>query len=200
MNRPHVTHPTSVLRQERIRRNWRQQDLAEQLGTTVATIQRWEQGSQQPGPYFRVKLCDLFGKSAEELGLLATAAPSVLPASEDATAWCLPFLRNPYFTGREHLLAQVHTLLSRQPTRAALTQAYGVQGLGGIGKTQLAVEYAHQYRNTYRAVLWMQAETHASILASFGPMAAALRLTTPPDADAPKVVAAVLSWLNTHAG
>lgn len=57
----------SRLRQERILRNWRQQDLADHLGTTVVTIRRWERGSQQPSAYFRVKLCALFGKSAEEL-------------------------------------------------------------------------------------------------------------------------------------
>jgi transcriptional regulator with XRE-family HTH domain len=58
------------LRQERHRLNWRQLDLAEQLGTTVVTVKRWERGTQQPGAYFRMKLCSLFGKSAEELGLL----------------------------------------------------------------------------------------------------------------------------------
>lgn len=58
------------LRQERIRRNWRQQDLADELGTTVTTVKRWERGSQQPSAYFCTKLCTLFGKSAEELGLL----------------------------------------------------------------------------------------------------------------------------------
>lgn len=58
------------LRQERHRLNWRQLDLAEQLGTTVVTVKRWERGIQQPSAYFRMKLCTLFGKSAEELGLL----------------------------------------------------------------------------------------------------------------------------------
>lgn len=58
------------LRQERIARNWRQQDLAEQLGTTAVTVKRWERGSQQPSAYFRLKLCALFDKSAEELGLV----------------------------------------------------------------------------------------------------------------------------------
>jgi len=81
------------IRQERIRRNWRQQDLADQLGTTVVTIQRWERGSQQPSVYFRLKLCELFGKSAEELGLfpvtdpednkLASSPVEMQPASED---------------------------------------------------------------------------------------------------------------------
>lgn len=74
------------IRQERIRRNWRQQDLADQLETTVVTIQRWERGAQQPSAYFRVKLCALFDKSAEELGLLPAADPqdneSNLPPAE----------------------------------------------------------------------------------------------------------------------
>ena len=59
------------LRQERIRRNWRQQELANQLGTTVSTIQRWERGSQQPSAYFRIKLCALFGKSIRFLRHMA---------------------------------------------------------------------------------------------------------------------------------
>src|SRR5215471_14368112 len=70
------------LRQERIQHNWRQHDLAEQLGTSVATIQRWERGSHQPSAYFRVKLCALFGKSTQELGFVPDYSP---PASFPAT-------------------------------------------------------------------------------------------------------------------
>lgn len=106
------------LRQERIRRNWRQQDLADRLGTTLTTIQRWERGNQQPSAYLRVKLCALFGKSAEELGLVEVN-PSPLPGtqeegletvqvysstSEVPGLWTVPYLRNPHFTGRDDLL------------------------------------------------------------------------------------------------
>jgi transcriptional regulator with XRE-family HTH domain len=62
------SHWNDRLRQERVARNWRQLDIAEQLGTAVLTIKRWERGSQRPSAYFRVRLCALFGKSAEELG------------------------------------------------------------------------------------------------------------------------------------
>jgi tetratricopeptide (TPR) repeat protein/transcriptional regulator with XRE-family HTH domain len=200
MTQSQDAHPINQLRQERIRRSWRQQDLAELLGTTVATIKRWEHSRQQPSQYFQVKLYDLFGKSAMELGLLFEEPSSTDPASEDATPFSLPFLRNPYFTGRKQLLAHLYTLLTRQPARAALTQAYSVHGLGGVGKTQLAVEYAHQYRSAYRAVLWMQAETQASLMASFGQIASALHLPEYKEADDPKLVTAVLTWLNTHSG
>ena len=65
------------LRQERIRRNWRQREVAEMLGTTTVTVTRWESGNHLPSAYFRVKLCALFGKSAQELGF----APRDLSAS-----------------------------------------------------------------------------------------------------------------------
>jgi len=52
------------LRQSRIERNWRQQDVADQLGVALVTMQRWERGYQQPSAYYRVKLSALFGVSA----------------------------------------------------------------------------------------------------------------------------------------
>jgi len=44
-------------RWQRIGRNWRQQDLADQLGVTIITVQRWERGSQHPSAYYRARLC-----------------------------------------------------------------------------------------------------------------------------------------------
>src|SRR2546423_2094581 len=200
MNTSSGTHATSRLRQERIARNWRQMDLAEHLGTTVGTIKRWERGSQQPGPYFRVKLCALFDKSAEELGLLTQEQPIPTPLPPVAGVWSLPFLRNPFFTGREELLAQLHTVLTQEPTKAALTRAYAVHGLGGIGKTQLAIEYAYQHRRAYQAVLWVQAQTQTSLMFSFSRIATALSLPEHTTDDHQQMVAAVLAWLNRQRG
>src|SRR5438552_5907146 len=76
------------LRQERIRRNWRQREVAEQLGTTPVTVTRWESGSHQPSPYFRVKLCALFGKSEQELGFIESnilSTPDEESASDEAS-------------------------------------------------------------------------------------------------------------------
>jgi hypothetical protein len=52
----------------------------------------------------------------------------------------IPFERNPLFTGREEVLERLHTTLRAGKT-TALTQA--ISGMGGIGKTQTAVEYAY---------------------------------------------------------
>ena len=59
MNPSNTTPWKDRLRQERIARNWRQQDLADQLLTSVLTIQRWERGSHRPSAYFRLKSAEL---------------------------------------------------------------------------------------------------------------------------------------------
>src|SRR6266581_4936181 len=58
------------LRYERERRGWSQADLAERVNSDFKTVHRWETGKSVPRPYHRQLLCDLFGKNAEELGLI----------------------------------------------------------------------------------------------------------------------------------
>ena len=83
MSRAESEHWSERLRQERIRRNWRQKDLADQLGATIVTVKRWEQGRCLPSNYFRQKLCILFEQSAEALGFPSEGSPStVSPAIE----------------------------------------------------------------------------------------------------------------------
>ncbi len=62
--------PNHCLRYEREARGWTQQYVAEQLGADMNIVSRWECGERKPGPYYRQKLCALFGKSALELGLV----------------------------------------------------------------------------------------------------------------------------------
>src|SRR5689334_18605677 len=63
--------PNHRLRAARAERHWTQLDVARALGVSNLTISRWELGTQQPVPFFREKLCALFGQSARELGLLS---------------------------------------------------------------------------------------------------------------------------------
>jgi DNA-binding XRE family transcriptional regulator len=62
--------PNRRLKQARELRGWSQAKVAELIGTDATTVSRWERGLFLPTPYFREKLCGIFSKNAEELGLL----------------------------------------------------------------------------------------------------------------------------------
>ncbi len=179
------------LRDARVERGWSQQELADQIGTTSVNVSRWENGSTFPTPYFRQRLCEVFGKTPAELGLL-------LPSSHSSKVWNIPNARNPFFTGREPLLALLHKRLSTART-AALTHPQALYGLGGIGKTQTAAEYAFRYGDEYTHVFWMRAATRETLVADFVTLAELLDLPEKDEQDQPRMVAAVKRWLAAHA-
>lgn len=75
----------------------------------------------------------------------------------------MPLKPNPHFVGREDELRQLETHL-RAGSPTAIGQVAAATGLGGIGKTQLAVEYAHRYVPRYPGgVFWLDMEDEKAI-------------------------------------
>jgi transcriptional regulator with XRE-family HTH domain len=70
--------PNVLLRHERQLRGWSQAHLAEQIDVPDYYISRWERGEVLPSPYYQQKLCEVFGKTAQELGMLQIT-PLTLP-------------------------------------------------------------------------------------------------------------------------
>lgn len=66
--------------------------------------------------------------------------------------------RNRHFTGRETLLNELRKSLTETTRAAVVPLPQALQGLGGVGKTQLAVEYAWAYRGHYDLVCWIAAD------------------------------------------
>jgi hypothetical protein len=96
--------------------------------------------------------------------------------------------RNPHFTGRDQLLEGLRELLGGGA--AALVV---VHGLGGVGKTQLALEYAHRHAEGYELVWWVPSETR--LLATSGLAELALRLGLPARAEQAEQAAQALAEL-----
>jgi tetratricopeptide (TPR) repeat protein len=131
----------------------------------------------------------------EEVSFLpASAAHEALP-----TIWDIPLARNPFFVGRDQELEDLHMQLQRSNT-AAIGQTRAISGLGGIGKTQIAVEYAYRYFQDYQAVLWARADSNESLNSSYGRIAMLLDLLEKDTREQEIIVEAVKTWLRRHQG
>ena len=88
--------------------------------------------------------------------------------------WNVP-PRNLAFTGREALLASVRAAL--ESGDRAVVQA--LQGMGGVGKTQLAIEYAHRFGGGYDIVWWLNAENADLLGEQFAALGTDLQCVAP---------------------
>jgi tetratricopeptide (TPR) repeat protein/transcriptional regulator with XRE-family HTH domain len=186
----------------RTRADLSQQQLADQLGKTRRAVAAWEAGEYLPKAKGDVlSIARILKLDEEETTILLTAA-GMDPL---LSLWNVPYHRNPYFTGRDELLQQLDQYLappermaSAGSRRVALTQPHAVTGLGGIGKTQIAVEYAYRSSELgrYTHTLWVNAATKESILASFVEIAALLpAFAGRNETDQSKLIEAVKRWL-----
>jgi hypothetical protein len=81
--------------------------------------------------------------------------------------------RNMNFTGREQLLAQLRQAITTGRT-AVLPHA--LHGIGGVGKTQVTIEYAYRNRGAYDVIWWIPADQPTLVQSSLAALAPYLNL------------------------
>lgn len=166
-----------------------------------------------PEPRIRTKIClDLVGKHEEQardlLLELASehARPDIAQQARTPVAaetrypgnlpevWNVP-TRNPFFTGRECILSNIHTtFLQNRVSQPLRPQA--VTGISGLGKTQIAVEYAYLYHQQYTYVLWLHLPPHLKYAEDLKLLAKLLNVA---EGDGQSQIEGVKDWLRTHA-
>ncbi len=163
------------------------------LGTGAAVAQAHELGRNA------ILWAGFAGHEAPRLFVRPGARPRPFRRRAEAGGpWTVPAVRNPFFSGREEVLAELRSRLEASGPGAA---AQAVTGLGGIGKTQVVAEYCHRYRDRYPAgVLWVEAATSRSLNDGYGDLARRLGLVADEEADAGRARRAVLDWLHRHDG
>ena len=168
------------LKHERGLRGWSQQDLAEKLGCDTKTVNRWESAKSLAQPYYRQKLVELFGKNAEELGLVGEnhneggKSPAALSSMKtnhisitDSQHQQLvkeagAHTRNDLCQTDWGEAPSTQIFYGRDKELAKLEhwlagdhcQMIAILGIGGIGKTALAKKLAEQMQDTFEYIFW----------------------------------------------
>lgn len=124
--------------------------------------------------------------------------PSKPTLSPPIQVFHVPHGRNPFFTGRQDILVQIQEAFKAESSSNMTPVA--LSGLGGVGKTQTAIEYAYRYQDEYSVVLWVKAESRDVLASDFVTIAGLLSLPDKDVQDQSSIIRAVKSWLeaNSH--
>ncbi|KAI8414099.1 hypothetical protein FOFC_07390 [Fusarium oxysporum] len=132
--------------------------------------------------------------------LIMLPAVTVLPAASEKL-FEVPFLRNPHFAERDTEVELVRTSLTQpKPPHDIRSTICLLQGLGGVGKTTIALEYAFKYGGEYDFVFWIPAQTELDVLNTATALARKLQIGAQylETQQQPRSRAEVfLSWLQT---
>jgi tetratricopeptide (TPR) repeat protein len=121
--------------------------------------------------------------------------PPTIPTVFPNTLRNIPFPQNPFFKGRDPQLQALAEKLA-PPTQTGKTRAIVVHGLAGIGKTQLAAEFAWRHLGDYEAVFWLRADTVEALEASLAAIGPLLGLGNV--CEEATLRRSVLEWIRSH--
>ncbi|SPJ79156.1 uncharacterized protein FTOL_07547 [Fusarium torulosum] len=130
---------------------------------------------RRESPIKEPKLADLLEPGLKKLGTCDTEDPTTQSIGSNTVRsasvqslnlhWMVPFLPCASFTGRKLQLKQIHDYFINFSSDRQ--RWYAIYGLGGSGKTQLALTYALQNRSSYKGVFVLNADTEVSLQESF---------------------------------
>ncbi len=140
-----------------------------------------------------------FAQVTSQIRSLIEKLPPADTFSHSTTSlWTVPFSRNPRFIDREDILQQLRATLTlrRIPTLISYHQSIS----SGIGKTQIAVEYAYRQREQYKGIFWIHGDKKENIENDFIGLARKLELPEQEFGFPEIVIPAVKRWFNEHPG
>ncbi|GFF37577.1 G. violaceus kinesin [Aspergillus udagawae] len=111
------------------------------------------------------------------------------------SVWMVPFRKNSRFVGREEEISKIEGLITQQDSPSKIA----ICGLGGVGKTQIALELAYRMRNQDPECLifWISCTTYESVEQAYTSIASKLEMTDKKPAEVKEQVKAYLSQQST---
>lgn len=105
--------------------------------------------------------------------------------------------RNPHFTGREAEIERLHNELAASGAAVLRHPPAALFGMGGVGKTQIAAEYAHRFGNEYEVVWWVRSDQEDNIQSSLVALGTRLQLPSVSPADRDRSLNVVIDALQS---
>lgn len=142
---------------------------------------------------FRLARAELDSKQLEDIGAALSDLSGPIRVVQDQVLFTVPFSRNISFHGRGEYLDEIHKELnSSQNGLDSMLKFVALCGLGGTGKTQLALEYFYKFRSNYEACFWITCDTPVKASQGYVDIARRLKLG---DCGHLQVQASVKDWL-----
>ncbi|MSP02082.1 MAG: tetratricopeptide repeat protein [Acetobacteraceae bacterium] len=183
---------------------WSVNAVADAINVGERTVQNYRSGSTLP-PDVSNMLDAFFGDdprhtAARAAFLVAFNEARGIPTPPPPFKPIHPELHSigELFTGRDEFLDRLHASLTRQAGSISAIRA--VRGMGGIGKTRAAIEYALRHQNEYTALLFVRAPDETALTANLAALTGLLRLPEETAADTDVRLKAVLRWMTDHPG
>lgn len=217
----------NVLKSFRVRMGdaWTQETTGTEIGVSRGTYNAWETGKSMPDQMQLKRIAIAFELNAVEEDILYRAAASVVPRLHNLPRPAQLFIgreqalreidaifkdTQPQLPEGEWMLALDDSLHYSSPKHSVLGQYVMISGLGGIGKTQLALTYAHKcfQEGRYRAVFWIDAGSQSALSASIKSIEQTLSFRPSSSRKLPNynpittrtALYSVERWLNEHPG
>lgn len=160
----------------------------------------------QPLPASRIPIIDssnrdaVFSEIAREIRLVVqevSAQEKHVPMSnqpQHVSVHSVPYLSNDAFTDREETLARITSSFTAKKTPR--TQVLALNGLAGMGKTQIALEYSYRSSNLYQTILWVNASSREVLSTEVSTLADQFSLSK--NEDEHQLFAAFKDWLQAQ--
>ncbi|WP_406101051.1 tetratricopeptide repeat protein [Streptomyces canus] len=139
------------------------------------------------------------GDNTRVVVLPAEAVHWALTVQAPQGAGFLPESVSGVFVGRERELTDLRAMMTGEGSAAVVqSQVRAIHGLGGVGKSALALHYAHRYRSAYTLVWWITAESPEAIVTALAGLAMRLCPLWAAMASPDERVAWAITWLQAH--
>jgi hypothetical protein len=163
---------------------WTGRDAA--FAQVAEAVRELASGARTTGPSVSRMSINPFGRPRP------AARPSLEGGPKLPRVWNVPHMRSPSFAGRTDELDRLHQGFARRIPRSPVQ---AIHGLGGIGKTALALEYVYRFAHEYDVVGWVRSGEAATLAADLADLVVELGLPGSIEPDRFAALEALRRWL-----